>query len=91
MNNIIFSNVENTYQPVFTQVTELSERDIALIHEVVGNYFKTGSSMVHTMADKVRAHLLISLPPGMNDLLFLQTVIKDYSHITASISPLTNS
>ena len=91
INNIIFSNVENTYQPVFPQVSQLDDKDIALIHEVIQNYFKTGSSVVHTMADRVRAHLLISLPPGMNDLQFLQTVLKDYSHIAASTDPLINN
>jgi hypothetical protein len=91
INNIIFRNVEDTYQPVFPQVTQLSDKDIALIHEVVENYFRTGSSMVHTMADRVRAHLSIALPPGMNDLQFLQTALKDYSHITASTGPLINS
>jgi uncharacterized RDD family membrane protein YckC len=91
IDNIIFSNVEEAYQPVFQQVSQLGDSDIALIHEVVESYFRTGSSMVHTMADKVRTHLSLSLPPGMNDIKFLQTVLKDYSHIAASVNPLTNS
>ncbi|MFI5139849.1 MAG: RDD family protein [Sphingobacteriales bacterium] len=84
MSSIIFSNAEDTYQPVFSQAARLKEEEISLIHEVIENYFKTGSNMaVYKMADRIREHLSISLPPGMNSMQFLQTIIKDYSHITA--------
>jgi len=84
MGNIIFSNADDAYQPVFTQAAQLKEEDISLIHEVIENYFKTGSNMaVYKMADRIREHLSISLPPDMNSMQFLQTIIKDYSHITA--------
>jgi uncharacterized RDD family membrane protein YckC len=84
MGNIIFANVDDTYQPVFSQAAQLKEEEISLIHEVIENYFKTGSNMaVYKMADRIREHLSISLPPDMNSMQFLQTIIKDYSHITA--------
>ncbi len=89
MNNIAFPEVENTYQPLFSQVSQLNDRDIALIHEVINNYFKTGNTtIVYTMAEKVKAHLLVTPPGQMNSLLFLQTIIKDYSHITAQADAL---
>jgi uncharacterized RDD family membrane protein YckC len=89
INNIAFTNVEDTYTPVFTQVSQLNDKDIALIHEVIENYLKTGNNrMVYNMADQVRARLSIPLPPGMNSLQFLQTIIKDYSHIAAQTGVL---
>jgi uncharacterized RDD family membrane protein YckC len=84
MNNIIFADTESTYQPVFTQASQLTDRDISLIHEVMQNYLKTGNNqLVYSMADKTRQYLGISLPPNMNSMQFLQTLVKDYSHITA--------
>ncbi|MDF2431346.1 MAG: hypothetical protein JWP44_977 [Mucilaginibacter sp.] len=89
MNNIIFYAVDDTYQPVFTQSSQLSDPDIALIHEVIENYLKTGNDvLVYNMADKIREHLSVSLPPNMNSMLFLQTIIKDYSHLTAQADVL---
>jgi len=84
MNNLVFTNVDNTYKPVFNQATQLTDEDISLIHEVIENYLKTGNNMaVYKMADRIREFLSISLPPDMNSLQFLQTILKDYSHITA--------
>jgi uncharacterized RDD family membrane protein YckC len=84
MNNIIYTNVDDTYKPVFNQAGQLSDEDINLIHEVMESYFKTGNSIVvYNLADKIRQHLSISLPPGMNSMQFLQTIVKDYSHLTS--------
>ncbi|SHN16634.1 RDD family protein [Mucilaginibacter sp. OK098] len=89
MNNIVYANVEENYVPVFIQAAELSDKDVSLIHEVISNYFKTGNStIVFTLAEKIRAHLQIALPPNMNSLLFLQTIIKDYTHISAQADAL---
>jgi uncharacterized RDD family membrane protein YckC len=89
MNNLIFSNIEDTYQPVFTQAGRLADKDIGLIYEVIENYFKTGSSIVvFTMAERIKELLSITTPPQMNSLVFLQTIVKDYSHIAAKAGPL---
>jgi uncharacterized RDD family membrane protein YckC len=84
MNNLVYANVEESYQPVFSQAIQLSDSDISIIHEVINNYFKTGNStIVLTLADKIKALLQITPPSTMNNLLFLQTILKDYSHIAA--------
>jgi uncharacterized RDD family membrane protein YckC len=84
MNNLVFATVEDGYQPVFAQAGQLKDTDISLIHEVIESYFKTGNNVaVYKMADRIREYLQISLPPNMNSMQFLQTIIKDYSHITA--------
>lgn len=89
LNNIAFVSVEDTYEPVFTQVSQLKDKDIVLIREVIDAYLKTGNNMhVYNMADRIRQHLSISLPPNMNSMQFLQTIIKDYSHITAQAATL---
>jgi uncharacterized RDD family membrane protein YckC len=89
INNIVFRPSDDTYQPVFTQVSQLNDQDIGLIQEVIDNYLKTGNTtVVYNMADKIRQHLSISLPPNMNSMQFLQTIAKDYSHITAQADAL---
>jgi uncharacterized RDD family membrane protein YckC len=89
MDKIIFTNADDHYQPVFNQASQLKEEDISLIHEVMENYFKTGNSaVVYNMADRIREHLSIALPPNMNSMQFLQAIVKDYSHITAQADAL---
>jgi hypothetical protein len=89
VNNIVFTTTEDSYQPVFLQAAQLKDKDIGLIHEVIENYFKTGNNVaVYKTADRIREYLMISLPPNMNSMQFLQTIIKDYSHITAQADAL---
>jgi len=91
-NSIIFTPVDDNYQLTFPQVNQLNDKDIALVHDVIENYFKTGgNAMVYQMADKIRSHLSLALPPNMNSLQFLQTVIRDYTHIASTTDPVTNS
>jgi uncharacterized RDD family membrane protein YckC len=89
MNSIVFMPAYDGYQPVFKDAASLTERDIELINEVINNYIKTGNNMVvYNMATRVREHLNVTVPNGMNDMLFLQTIIKDYSHISAQADML---
>lgn len=89
MNNLVYANVEESYQPVFSQAIQLSDSDISIIHEVINNYFKTGNStIVLTLAEKIKALLKVTPPSTMNNLLFLQTILKDYSHIAAHADAL---
>jgi len=91
-NSIIFTPVDDNYQLTFPQVNQLNDKDIALVHDVIENYFKTGgNAMVYQMADKIRSHLSLALPPNMNSLQFLQTVIRDYTHIASTTDPVKNS
>jgi len=85
MNKLAYIKTEDSYEPVFPQAIQLTDRDISLIHEVIESYVKTGNSVVvYNLADKIRGHLGLNLPPNMNSMQFLQTLLKDYSHITSS-------
>jgi len=89
MDSIVFMPAYDGYQPVFPMAGQLSDSDIALIHEVISNYTKTNNpGVVYRMAQRVKEHLNITPPNGMNDMLFLQTIIKDYSHISAQADTL---
>jgi uncharacterized RDD family membrane protein YckC len=84
INSIVYTVTDESYEPVFAQANQLSDNDAALIHEVISAYVKTGNTtIVYTLADKIRESLGINLPPNMNSMQFLQTLLKDYSHVTA--------
>jgi uncharacterized RDD family membrane protein YckC len=89
MNNIVFMPMYDGYQPVFKEAGQLSDKDVELIHEIISVYMKSGNSVVvYNMAKRVKEHLNVTVPNGMNDMLFLQTVIKDYNHISAHMDIL---
>lgn len=86
MDSLIFKPVATGYVPVFPNAVQLTDNDIALIHEVMSNFEKTGNSvLIYNMAARIRQHLSITLPQHMEDFKFLQTVITDYSYLTSSV------
>jgi len=89
INNIVFMPTYDGYQPVFKEAGQLNDKDIELIHEIINAYTKTGNNVVvYNMALRVKEHLNVTPPNGMNDMLFLQTIIKDYNHISAQLDTL---
>jgi uncharacterized RDD family membrane protein YckC len=85
MTNVVFKPVDDNYQPVFAEAAGLHDKDIELINEVINNYMKSRNSvLVYNMAKRIKELLTVTSPPEMNDMLFLQTIIKDYSHIIAT-------
>jgi uncharacterized RDD family membrane protein YckC len=75
---------EQDYTPVFPMVQQLNDRDIELIHEVIGAFYKTGNrDLILATAAKTTVLLGISRPQTMNELEFLNTVVKDYNHLTS--------
>lgn len=84
MHNIAFKPAADDYQPVFVAAANLNDQDIELINEVINSYIKTRNSvLVYNMAQRIKDLLGVASPPEMNDMLFLQTIVKDYSHIVA--------
>lgn len=87
--DVVYVKVDDDYVPVFSQVNQLSDKDITLVHEVISTYYKAGNStVVYTLAEKVKTVLGIAPPPQMNSLVFLQTLIKDYSYYAAQADGL---
>ncbi|HVS94476.1 MAG TPA: RDD family protein [Mucilaginibacter sp.] len=87
--SIVFMPAPAGYEAVFKEAGQLNDRDIELIHDVINNYVKTGNNvLVYEMADKVKRHLGIAVPAGMNNMIFLQTIIRDYNFISAQMDVL---
>ncbi len=88
LTNLAFSfSLPEEYEPHFKEVLHLNDRDIELVHEVLTSYYQTGNAdLIYAMAAKTKAHILVNIPAGMNELQFLETVLKDYNHLTANMS-----
>ncbi|WP_443937518.1 RDD family protein [Pedobacter sp. MW01-1-1] len=81
------TDLPEEYEPIFTDVLHLNDRDIEIIHDVLKTYYQTGNSaIVYSMATKSKEILGISIPAGMNELVFLETLVKDYNHLTANMA-----
>lgn len=81
INHLAFMPPAEAYEVVFTEVHQLSEQDVALIQDVINTYMKSqNAAVVYAMATRVKEHLGVTPPEGMNDMKFLQTIIKDYGH-----------
>jgi uncharacterized RDD family membrane protein YckC len=74
--------VEQDYTPTFLTVQQLTDRDIELIHEVITTFYKTGNREL-ILATASATLLGITKPESMNELEFLNTVIKDYNYLTS--------
>ncbi len=81
---VAFRPSAENYQPRFQEVDLLSDRDVSLVHEVLLNYSKSGNSLlIYQMANKLKSHLNIEIPEGMDELKFLHTIVKDYNVVTS--------
>jgi uncharacterized RDD family membrane protein YckC len=86
MSHIAFHppEVDPDYTPMFPTVQQLTDRDIELIHEVITTFYKTGNrELILTTGPKTAKILGITKPQSMNELEFLNAVIKDYNYLTS--------
>lgn len=80
----ILEDVEETYQPVFMNVTNLNDQDVRLIKETLhialrSNDFKTLSLL------RQKVEQVIETPSKLYDKDYLQTVLKDYNYYTQNM------
>ena len=80
----IFMETADVYQPLYPGVAVLTERDIALVKEVLNRNRKMPNyELLVKTADKIKAVLSIQSNHEAAD--FLLTIIKDYNYITARL------
>ncbi|KQR69642.1 RDD family protein [Pedobacter sp. Leaf176] len=84
--NVAFNvNLPEDYQPVFKEVIHLNDGAVELIYEVLTGFYQTGNpQLIYSMAGKIKEYITPAIPEGMNDLQFLETVMKDYNYLTAT-------
>ncbi|MEH6304071.1 RDD family protein [Olivibacter sp. CPCC 100613] len=77
---------EEEYNPLFPEVANLADQDIALIHDVLANFNKSGNNMlVYKMAMKAKEVLHVNIPKEMNEWEFLKQIVQDYAYLTSRV------
>lgn len=73
---------DDSYTPTYPQVTQLSDRDVAIIREVMGSRERSRNpSIINTLAQKIEE--ILDVRNSSAPLPFLRTVIKDYNYYTS--------
>lgn len=75
--------VPDGYQPVFGQAAQLSDRDVALLRQLLSRSLQQGNFLVlHETALKVKD--LLGVTSDLNDEAFLRTILRDHAHLMAT-------
>jgi uncharacterized RDD family membrane protein YckC len=84
LDQLFFQPADDNYEPRFPAVTQLTDNDMGLVHEVISNFRQTGNSdVVYNMSIRLQQHLGIQCPPDMNDYQFLIKISEDYNYLTS--------
>jgi uncharacterized RDD family membrane protein YckC len=84
LDNTLFAEISNAYEPVFSQVSELNDKDIRIIKEVLDSRSHYDYDNWFLMLQKTRKKIEDRLGIQDHDMSgddFLRTVIKDYNAI----------
>ncbi len=84
ISHTILEELEEDYQPVFINVTKLSDKDVRLIKETYriakrSNDFKTLTAL------RKKVENVLEVQSGLYDRQFLDTILKDYNYYTQKL------
>lgn len=75
-------NIPMNYLPIYPEVKQLSDRDMAIINDVIHTSAKQDNEQaVAALAEKLKQTLSIS--SSLSDKAFIQTIVRDYYYYTA--------
>ena len=79
----IFTEVENTYQPKYKQVMQLSDRDINTLKSIIETVRKKNDyELAFRISDRIQNKL--SIQSDQEPFEFLQTLLKDYNYYSTN-------
>jgi uncharacterized RDD family membrane protein YckC len=82
--DLVFAPLVNEHEVQYAAVSQLTDDDIVLIHDVIKNFNRTRNSvMVYKLAVRIQKYLNLTSPAGMNEYQFLEAVLHDYKYVTA--------
>jgi len=73
-----YTKVENTYQPTYTQASQLSEQDIRIIKTVLTDRSDNRFELMTKAADKMQEIMEVRKTTSSQE--FLKIVVKDYNY-----------
>ncbi len=81
--DLIFHPPAIDYEPTYPEVSQLTDQDIVLIHEVIKNFNRTrNNDLVYKLALQIKDNLKISYPATINEYQFLEIIFNDYNCLT---------
>ena len=84
--DLVFGPPPADHEPVFNEVTYLTDKDIVLIHDVIRNFNRTrNSALVYRLAMRIKKYLNVTYPSNINEYQFLEMVLNDYNYFTANM------
>ncbi len=82
--DLVFAPIVTEHEVQYAAVSQLTDDDIVLIHDVIKNFNRTrNSGMVYKLAVQIKKHLGLTSPANMNEYQFLEAVLLDYKYVTA--------
>jgi len=77
----VFQEVADTYQPTFPQIMQLSDKDINAIKSILEAARKKGDfNMAEAASNKIKTHLRID--SHVSPFEFLEMLLKDYNYLS---------
>ncbi|HEY8401344.1 MAG TPA: RDD family protein [Cytophagaceae bacterium] len=81
LSDTIFTKTNEDYQVTYPDVVQLTDKDMAVIKEVLSIYRKTGRvGPVKKLTIKLKQ--ILKIEHEVDAIKFLQTLLKDYNHLT---------
>jgi uncharacterized RDD family membrane protein YckC len=84
----MFENIDDSYEAVFPQVVELTDKEVSVINEVLKSRREYDRSSWLTMTARTRVLIQEKtgiLKSGMGDIEFLKQIVKDYNALHGKI------
>lgn len=79
-NDTIFMETGDAYAVQFPQVRKLSDRDVSIMKDILDNANRNrNAQLLSRLASRIRE--VTGIRQEIDDLLFLQIVLKDYNHL----------
>src|SRR5580698_1402952 len=79
----VFIEIETTYQPKFSQVMQLSDKDVNTLKSIIESVRKNNNfDLSMRIAQRIKSKL--NIQSDMDSLDFLETLLKDYNFYTTN-------
>ncbi|MDD5607046.1 MAG: hypothetical protein PHY57_00895, partial [Ignavibacterium sp.] len=85
LEDILVPETKETYDAVYTQVSVLSDSDIQIIKDVLNHKISASEIVYQNLIDKTKERIAMKMgvEPDTNGIRFLNTVIRDYTHLNS--------
>ncbi|MDT3696874.1 MAG: RDD family protein [Ignavibacterium sp.] len=85
LEDILVPELKENYNTEYPQVSVLSDNDIQIIKDVLSHKVDTNQIVYQNLIDKTKERIALKMgvEPDTNGIRFLNTVIRDYTHLNS--------